>query len=153
MTSDKVREKIIKLIDALVNWGANRPIKREKDPQKRFEMKLWLEIRGLTYDGESNYKRVYYEKLLSEDERMQVRSTLLTMLKSDKYSISNKAVIAYVCTDIGISEALQDVNDLRKKATITSFEKQMLSLAYEALSRGITVHELVYGKDEKSERM
>lgn len=64
------------------------------------------------------------------------------MLKSQRYTLSKKAIIAYVCADIGISEALQDVFYLRQQAEDQSFEKHLLGLAYEAISRGITVYEL-----------
>lgn len=153
-----LRELIIKLNDRFIDWVVNRPLRREKDPQKRFEIKLWLEISGAFLGGQArdgawtNYKRYYYDKLPSEDEKKQVRSILLTMLKSNKYSISNKAIIAQVCADLEVKDALQDVINLLQQAKGLS-DVKMLRLAYEALSRGITVRELVDEKYRRGERM
>ena len=115
-----------------------------KDPKSRFEANLWREILDRSYDGESSYKSYNYDKLPSEDDKQQVRIALLDMLKSSRYSLPQKALISYVCADIGISDAILEVDRLRREATGPSYEKQMLSLAHEALKRGISVHELVY---------
>lgn len=137
-----IREKIMRINELFQDWVARRTLNPKNDPQKQFEVNLWLEIHGQTHDGESNYKKRYYDKLTSEDEKLRVQITLSAMLKSQGYSLSNKAIIAYVCADIGISESLQDIRYLLQHAEGQSFEKQVLTLAYEALSRGISVHEL-----------
>jgi hypothetical protein len=88
----------------------------EKDPLKRFELKLWMEIKGDFLGGMAaamswvKYKTYYYDKLPSEDAKKQINSVLLSMLKSNKYTISDKAKIAYVCADIGLRNAIEDIN-------------------------------------------
>jgi hypothetical protein len=114
------------------------------DRKSKFEAQLWSEIIGRAHDGETSYKSYYYDKIIAEDDKQQVRNTLLEMLKSNRYSLPQKGLIAYVCADIGVSDALLDVNKLRLEAKRPSFENQMLSLAHEALLRGISVRELVY---------
>lgn len=153
-----LRETIIKLNDRFINWFTNRPLRQEKDPQKRFEMKLWLDISGAFLGGQAkdgawtNFKKYYYDKLQSEEEKRQVQSALLTMLKSNNYSMSKKAILAQVCADLQVKDALQDVSYLLQQAKDLS-DKNILLLAYEALSRGITVRELVEEKFRKGERM
>lgn len=140
----KIINKISKLISIIV---ARRKINPTNDPNKAFEVSLWLEIIGQTYDGQSCYKQRYYDLLTDEDSKSKIRNTLLNMLKSRGYSITNKSIIAYVCADIGITEALQDIKSLRKSTECSSFDRQILTSSYEALSRGITVNELIYNSN------
>lgn len=70
----KLKEIIVELNDRFTDLVANRTLNPENDPQKKFEVKLWLEIHGQTYDGGSNYKKCYYDKLTSDDEKIKVKS-------------------------------------------------------------------------------
>jgi len=155
MSESSFREKIVKCIDKIRGWilyhKLYRPLEREKDPQKRFEKKLWMEIKGSFLSGMDSamswvkYKSYYYDNLRSEDEKRQVRSVLLSMLKSKEYDISKKAIIAYVCADLSIKDALQDIDALLQRDQDDS-HKKIYRLAHEALTRGLTMKELV---DEK----
>lgn len=153
-----LREMIIKCNDRFTTWIVTRPLRREKDSQRRFEIKLWLEISGAFLGGQAadgawaNYKKYYYDKIPTEDEKKRVRSTLLSMIKSDNYDVSKKAIIAHVCADLEIKEALSDVNDLLQRAQNRT-DLNELHLAFEALSRGITAYDLVSEKFRRGERM
>ncbi len=153
-----LRELIVKCNNMFIDWVVTRPLRREKDPQRRFEIKLWMDIKGALLGGQAadgawtNYKQYYYDKLPSEDEKKRVRSALLSMLKSDRNDISKKAIIAHVCADLEIKEALQDIGSLLQRAQNLS-DKNELRLAFEALSRGITVTDLVSEKFRKGDRM
>lgn len=153
-----LREIIIRLNNRFIDWVIHRHLRREKDPQRCFEIKLWMEMSGVTLGGQAadgawaTYKQYYYDKLPTEYEKNKVRNALLSMLKSNDYDISKKAILAHVCADLGIEDALQDVNDLLRQAQKSS-DKKTLQLAYEALSRGIPVYELVDEKFRKGERM
>lgn len=153
-----LREIIIKWNNKFIDWVVTRPLRRERDPQRRFEIKLWLEISGAFLGGQAadgawaSYKKYYYDKIPTEDEKKRVRSALLSMLKSDRYDISKKGIIAHVCADLEIKEALLDVGDLLQRAQNRS-DKNELHLAFEALSRGVTVYDLVSEKVRRGERM
>jgi hypothetical protein len=153
-----LREFIIKVNDAFTDWVINRPLRREKDPQKRFEIKLWLEISGAFLGGQArdgawtNYKRYYYDNLPSDEDKIKVQSALLSMLRANDIPISKKAIIAHVCADLMLKDALQEAENLLKQPMNFSDQK-MLSLACEALNRGITVRKLIDEKFQKGERM
>jgi hypothetical protein len=117
-----------------------------------------MEIKGSFLGGMDStmswvkYKSYYYDKLPTEDEKKRVREALLSMLKSSKHEIPQKALIAYVCADLEIKEALQDVGDLLQRAQDRS-SKNQLNLALEALTRGIPVDKLIDEKFRRGERM
>lgn len=153
-----LRDLIIKCNDRFLNWVLYRPLKGEKDPVKRFELKLWMEINGAFLSGMDSamswvkYKSYYYDKISSEDEKSQIRNLLLTMIKSDKYSISDKAKIVYVCGDLQIKDALKDIDELLLLSKDLS-DSKLYRLASEALTRGIVMKQLIDEKFQKGERL
>lgn len=143
-----LRNLIIKYCDNYRYWSLSRPLRGEKDPEKRFEIKLWLNISGAFSGSQGRdgawetYKRSYYDKLSSDEEKRKIQTCLLSMLKSNRYSSSKKAFIAQVCADLFLEEALPVVNELLQE-TNAPRDIHELRLAHEALSRGITMYELI----------
>lgn len=90
---------------------------------------------GRSYDFQSEYKRCYYDLLASDEEKTKVRNTLLIMLRSDVYSIQNKTLLAYVCADIGISEAIDDIKGLMMHPSCRDSDKFAFTLALKTLSK------------------
>lgn len=152
-----LRELIIKLNDKFLDWAVSRPLRREKDPEKRFEINLWLQIAGAFIGGQGSdgawekYKIHQYDKLPTEEQK-RVQLCLLGMLKSDRYNLSNKAFIAKVCADLYIKEALPILDELLQHLN-EPHDIKSFKLAYEALSRGISMHELVDEMFRKGERV
>ena len=152
-----LRELIIGYHDKFINWAVRSRLRREKDPEKRFEINLWLEISGAFIGGQGSdsawekYKNNHYDKLQGE-EKKRLQSCLLDMSKSDRYNLLNKAFIAQVCADLYLKEALPILDDLLRHVNdprdIKSFK-----LAHEALLRDISMHELVEEKFRRGERM
>jgi len=152
-----LREIIIKYNNKFIDWVVSRPLRREKDPEKHFEINLWLEITGALIGGQGGdgawekYKIQYYDKL-SDEEKKRVQSCLMDMLKSDRYNLSNKAFIAQVCADLYLKEAIPILDDLLRNINDPRDIKSY-KLAYEGLSRGISMHELVEEKFRRGERL
>jgi hypothetical protein len=132
-----LRDSFIKLNKIISVFFASKKINPDNDPDKQYEVDLWLKIHGRAYDFQSDYKSQYYDILASDEEKSRVRNTLLSMLKSDSYSISKKTLLAYVCADIGIKESLNEINYLRMQPVCRDSDKYALSLAYEALSKKV----------------
>lgn len=158
MSAAILREKIVKRIDKIKDWFLYNSLKREKDPRIRLEKKIWMEIRGSFLGGMAgdtawaNYKVYYYDKLSSEEDKQQVHTSLLNMLKSGKYSVLDKSTIAYICADIGIKEAVQDINFFLQRSQDKN-ANQLFLLAMEALTKGVAMKALLgekYLKREKS---
>jgi len=151
------REIIIRCNDRFINWVISQPLRREKDPDKRFEINLWLEITGAFLGGQASdsawekYKINHYDKL-PEEEKKRVQSCLMDMLKSDRYNLSNKAYIAQVCADLYLKEAIPILDDLLRNINDPRDIKSY-KLAYEALTRGISMHEIVEEKFRRGERL
>jgi hypothetical protein len=109
-----------------------RPLEREKDPFKHLEKRLWIEMAGIGLGGMASsgayasFKKDYYEKLPTKEAKSEVRRVLMTMLKSEKYDINEKRIIAYVCSDLRIEETEEDI-----------------SLVQEAAARGMTLRQLM----------
>lgn len=150
-----LREIIIQCNDNLRDWVVSRPLRKEKDPKKRFEIKLWLEITGhLTGAGDGaweSYKKNYYDNLPDEEKKL-IQSCLLTMLQSSRYNIKDKSFIAQVCADFYLKDdALPIVQNLLRQAKdpidIREFES-----AKEALSRGISMYDLVSERFKSGKR-
>ncbi len=118
---------------AIVRCNARKAINPHNDPSKEYEVDLWLTISGRAYDFQSDYKRIYYDRLPTNEEKHRVRATLLSMLKSSNYSISRKTLIAYVCADIGIEESLEEIRRLRAEPSCRDAERFAFSLACEKL--------------------
>lgn len=110
------------------------------NPERKFEKELWSAIQGQSYDFSTNYKKTYYDKIDSEEQRQKVKTTILRMLESEKYSISKKTLIAYVCADLQIQEAANLIDTFRKETNDSL--KYAFTLCFEALARGIPVPEL-----------
>ncbi|MSN26482.1 MAG: hypothetical protein GJV46_11525 [Geobacter sp.] len=110
--------------------------------ESEYEANLWRTIHGQSYDFcvSSNWKTKYFDSLDSEDEKDKVRSTLLKMLESTEYPMGKKTLIAHVCADLRILEAIRPVEKLRNEASGSL--KYAFTLSYEALSRGVSVPEL-----------
>ncbi len=129
------------ITDFIVYFKVYRPAQREKDPQKRLEKELWIEISGLRLGGmaasgaPATFGKDYYDELPSE-EKAAVRKVLLSMLRYDNYSVSQKEAIAYVCSDLGMREAANDINFVR-----------------EASARSMTIRELRRFKRLKEREM
>lgn len=129
------RKAIVRMLDVIddliryIKWY--RPLKRERDPSKRLELELWVEISGARFGGMSasgayvTFKSDYYDKLTTEAEQVQVRRVLLSMLRSRKYSVFQKEALAYVCSSLRMEEAARDV-----------------ALVREASARGMTMQQL-----------
>jgi hypothetical protein len=133
---------IRKLISDIFRLSSTTSLCPPYDQEKEYETKLWQTIQGQSYDFSvsANWKKIYYDTLVSEDEKNKVRSSLLKMLESTKYPMPRKTLIAYVCADLRMREAVQAVANLRNE-TSDSF-KYAFTLTYEALSRGVSVPEL-----------
>jgi len=158
MLQNTVRDRIVNYIDNMRHWLRHRSLEREGDPQKRLEKRIWMEMTGAFLGGMASsgawasYKSRYYGNLTSEDDKKNARCMILSMLKSKKYSISDKAIISYVCADLEIKEALPEVNDLLQRAKDSVYIK-LYRLSQEALTTGMSVNELVDKKFKKGERM
>lgn len=141
-----LREGIVRVLDAIrdcimyFNWY--RPLKKEKDPEKRLELQLWLEISGARLGGMASggayvtFKTDYYDKLPTNEEKTAVRKTLLTMLRSDSYTIFQKEAIAYVCSSLRMEEASKDIDLVR-----------------EASARGMSMRQLYRFKRDREREM
>lgn len=116
-----------------------------QNQENEYEANLWRTIQGQSYDFcvSSNWKTKYFDSLGSEDEKYKVKSALLKMLESTEYPIGKKTLIAHVCADLRMLEAMKPVDKLRNE-TSGSF-KYAFTLTFEALSRGVSVPEL--GRD------
>lgn len=110
------------------------------DPERKFEKDLWLVIQGQSYDFSTNYKKIHFDKLDSEEQRQKVKVTILRMLESENYSVSKKTLLAYVCADLKIQEAIHLIDKFRKETNDSL--KYAFTLCFEALARGVTVPEL-----------
>ncbi len=158
MTQNNYADRKVSLYDRLRHWIKYYSLEHEKDPMKYLEKKIWMEIAGIGLGGMASsgawtsYKSDNYSKLQTEDDKRKVKNVILSMLKSKKYDITEKAIIAYVCADLEIIEAAQEVNELLQKARDSSYVK-LYRLASEALAKGIPVDVLVDEKFRKSERM
>ncbi|WP_136525373.1 hypothetical protein [Geomonas ferrireducens] len=123
------------LASAILRFKAMLRINPGCDPKKQYEVELWLKILERSYDFQSDYKRIYYEKLSTEAEKQRIRTTLVAMLISKNYSISHKTFIAYVCADIGVDESLQVIRDLSLTPGCAGTEKFAFTLACEKLAK------------------
>jgi hypothetical protein len=85
-----LRWLIQRLNKAILRRNAKIQINPNNDPDKEYEVDLWLKIIGRSYDFMSDYKRPYYDQLRTDDEKQKVRTTLVGMLKSDSYSVSKR---------------------------------------------------------------
>jgi hypothetical protein len=143
-TDNVLRKGIVNVLDTIgdcimyFKWF--RPLKKEKDPEKRLEIQLWLEISGARLGGMASsgayvtFKTDYYDKL-PEDEKTAVRKTLLTMLRSDSYTVLQKDAIVYVCSSLRMEEASKDI-----------------ALVREASARGMSMRQLYrYKRDWERE--
>ncbi|MBN1473202.1 MAG: hypothetical protein JW914_01175 [Syntrophaceae bacterium] len=135
--------KVLNIIENITNkinyWLYIRPVKTEKNLNKRMEKEILLEINGTLLGGmaasgaSTEFKTLYYEKLPNEEEKKLVRDALLRILKSDAYKIREKALTAYVCADILVEGAASEVEKLLKNAKTGSIEKEEFRYALEAL--------------------
>lgn len=154
MSNDKFGGRKVSLYDRLRHWIKYYSLEHEKDPMKYLEKKIWMEIAGIGLGGMASsgawtsYKSRHYDTLPSEFEKNEVRNIILSMLKSKEYDISDKAIIAYVCADLEITDALPEVGALLQRAKDSAYIK-LYRLSEEALTRGIPVRKLV---DEKFRR-
>jgi len=123
------------LTTAILTFKARMAINPSCDPNKEYEVELWLKILGQSYDFQSNYKKTYYEHLETDEEKHKVRATLAVMLKSNIYSVSHKTLIAYVCADIGVTDSLEQISRLRMEPTCSDAEKLAFILACEKFSQ------------------
>lgn len=130
-----MRSLLQSLRTAILRFKANAEINPQNDPDKKYEVDLWLKIIERSYDFMCDYKRRYYDQLQTEDEKNKVRVTLVSMIESDLYSISRKTLIAYVCADIGIEESLEEIKHLGLDPTCSDAERFAFKLAYEKLSQ------------------
>jgi hypothetical protein len=139
------RRAIVRVLDAIVDLIAYikwyRPLHTERDPNRRLELELWLEISGARLGGMGAssayvaFKSEYYDKLATEAEQAEVRRVLLSMLQSRGYSVFQKEAIAYVCSSLGMEAAARDV-----------------ALVREASARGMTMHQLQrFNRDRERE--
>ena len=130
-----IRRFLGRLASAILRFKAMLRINPGCDPKKLCEVELWLQILERSYDFQSDYKRIYYEKLSTEAEKQRIRTILVAMLKSKSYSISHKTLIAYVCADIGVEESLQAIRDLRLTPGCAGAERFAFTLACEKLAK------------------
>ncbi len=106
--------------DCILYMKIYRPAQKEKNPFKRLEKELWIEISGVRFGGMAasgvyaTFKPDYYDKLPSEEAKADVRKALLSMIRSDDYSVLQKEAIAYVCADLKMQEAEKDVSFVRE---------------------------------------
>ena len=134
-TENALRDGIVRVLDAVrdsilyVKWY--RPLLREKDPQKLLEKRLLFELSGVRQGGMAasgayvSFKKDYYDRLPSHKDKSDARKTLLGMLRSERYSVSQRQSIASVCSDLGMDEASADI-----------------ALVREAVARGMSMRQL-----------
>jgi hypothetical protein len=146
---NSIRHNIVwfldKIQDCVLYFRWYRPLKREKNPQKRLEKRLWIEIAGIGLGGMGSsgayvmFKTDHYEKLSSEKEKAEVRKVLLSMLKSDKYTVSQKEAIAFVCSDLQVEGTEEDISLVREAAVRMMTMQQLADFKRkERLSQGKT---------------
>jgi len=123
------------LTSAILRYKAKTEINPQNDPDKKYEVDLWLKIIERSYDFMCDYKRRYYDQLQTEAEKKKVRVTLVSMIGSDHYSISRKTLIAYVCADIGIVDSLEEIKRLGVDPACSDVERFAFKLACEKLSQ------------------
>ena len=119
-------KSVIRVLDVIRDWIMYfkwyRPLKHERNPHRRLELQLWLEISGVHLGGVSSgvereaFKKNYYDKITMEMEKAAVRQTLLSMLRSHKYTVFQKEAIADVCSSLGMEEAFDDIALVREAA-------------------------------------
>jgi hypothetical protein len=117
--------------DWIVYLKWDRPLRKEQDLRKRLELELWLEISGARLGGMASsgslitFKKNYYEKISTEKEKADVRQTLLSMLRSLRYTVFQKEAIAYVCSALGMEEAFEDIALVREASARSMSMKQL----------------------------
>jgi hypothetical protein len=72
------------------------------------------------------FKKDHYEKISSEEEKAEVRKALLSMLKSNNYTVLQKEAIAYVCSDIRVEGSEEDIS-LVREASVRMMTMQQLA--------------------------
>lgn len=134
-----------KIQDCVLYFKWYRPLRREKDPQKRLEKRLWVQIAGVRLGGMGSsgaymmFKKDYYEKLSSEGEKAEVRKVLLSMLKSDKYTVFQKEAIAFVSSDLPVEGSEEDISLVREASVRMMTMKQLADFKRrERLNQGKT---------------
>ena len=135
-------KSIRKLFSDIFCPPSSKSICPSYDQEKEYEANLWQSIQGQSYDFDvsTNWKKIYYDTLGSEDEKDKVKLTLIKMLESTEFPVTRKTLIAYVCVELRMQEAVNTVANLRN---VTSGSlKYAFTLSYEALSRGVSVPEL-----------
>jgi hypothetical protein len=126
-------------------------IEQEKDPQKKLEKQVLLELRGTLLGGMASstaymaFKRDYYDKLSDDFERDKVKKILLQILKSNAYRSPDKEIATYVCADIVILDAIPEIEKLRRFATKDSITELEFNRALDALRSGRPISELLTG--------
>jgi hypothetical protein len=106
--------------DIVLYFKWYRPMKTMRDPDERLEKKLLFELTGVRYGGMAmsgayvSFKKDYYDTITSADEKWNIRRALLRMLRSPRYTVSQKEMIAYICSDIGMNEAATDIAFVRE---------------------------------------
>lgn len=146
-----IRDGIVRVLDAVTDcimyFKWYRPLQKEKDPQKRLEKELLLELLGVRLGGMASsgayvsFKKDYYERLASEKEKCDVRKALLRMLRYERYSVSQKVMIASACSDLNVDEAAEEIALVREAAARNMSMKQLYKFKRER-ARELRRHDL-----------
>ncbi len=144
-----LREKIVLRIDNIRRYFLRRSVERIKDPTTRLEKQLMIEIKGTALGGMAAsgaytaFKEFYYNKLPSDNEKRRVQQVLLSILRSPKYSLREKALTAYVCADIQVEAAVDEIKKLLQRAKKNSIEEGEFKSSLEALKIGRPISEVI----------
>jgi len=125
-------------------------IEQEKDPQRKLQKQVLLEIRGTLLGGMASssaymsFKTDYFDKQKSQSEQQQVKDALLQILRSNEFSLSDKARVSHACADIVILEAIPVIENIKRSAKSDSIYNKMLNDSLIALKQGKSITEIIY---------
>lgn len=125
-------------------------IENEVDIEKRFEKHTVLNIRGTLLGGMASstayasFKREHFDVLENDEQRDQIKSALLRVLRSSKYGLTDKMKVAYICADLVLAEAAPSIERILQQETLDSYTKNKLVESLNAIKSGRSITELYY---------
>lgn len=128
-----------------------KDIEQEKDPIKKLEKQVILEISGILQGGMATstafmgFKKYFYDKISGNEEKNRVKEVLITILKSNEYRLRKKTLVAWVCADVGAVAALDEIKKIIPLVKNVR-DKADLEMAVRALETGKTMIEVIRQK-------
>lgn len=120
-------------------------IEVETDSQAKLEKQIVYKISGVSLGGMASssafveFKSTFYDCITSPSEKKLVEMALVNILKSTKYSLRIQAKVSYVCADIRLVSALQDVEDLLRRVKEGTSEQRLVLRSLEALYSNVSM--------------